>query len=234
MGAQAAPPGARPLIPLGAALALMALYYAGLATGHAAICMVAKPIPAGCLALLALGAPPSRYARWMAAGLAISVFGDLFLELGQSSFLLGVGSFLLAHLCYIAAFVSAQPSLRPIRLIPFLVWGGVAFWLISARLGPMLAPVAVYMCVICCMMWRSAAALDPRGPCAFARWSGLIGALLFGASDTLIALGRWHPSVRASDLLVMTVYWSGQIGLALSAALAEPAIEAGDNALRSE
>jgi uncharacterized membrane protein YhhN len=203
--------------PLGAAAVCAAVYYIATATGHGVIGMIAKPIPAGYLALVALSGGRSRYARWMAAGLALSIFGDIFLETGDATFQLGVGSFLLAHLCYIGAFLSVERALRPLHAIPFVIWGAVMFRLVGSHLGPMLVPVLVYTCVLCSMMWRSAATFGAPGAGRFVRGAGLIGALLFGLSDTLIALNRWYTPLPDAQTLIMTVYWSGQLGLALSA-----------------
>jgi uncharacterized membrane protein YhhN len=97
------------------------------------------------------------------------------------------------------------------------VWLGAAgLWLWPA-LGPMRAPVAAYMLAIGAMMWRAAARVkggirtDP-GP-----WAGLAGAVLFGASDTLIAADRFHGPLSGVGLPVMALYWAGQVGIAGSA-----------------
>jgi uncharacterized membrane protein YhhN len=66
------------------------------------------------------------------------------------------------------------------------------------------------------MMWRAAARIgaSPRGFCAAA--IGLAGALLFAASDTLIALDRFHASIPGARYPIIALYWLGQLGLATS------------------
>src|SRR5512143_3607936 len=49
------------------------------------------------------------YARLIGLGLLFSLAGDIWLVLPADRFLYGLVSFLLAHLCYIAAFVTAAP-----------------------------------------------------------------------------------------------------------------------------
>ena len=57
-------------------------------------------------AVLALGDPASEAARWwLLAGLVCSLAGDVFLML-DDLFVPGLASFLIGHLCYIAALVN--------------------------------------------------------------------------------------------------------------------------------
>ncbi|MBM3495296.1 MAG: lysoplasmalogenase, partial [Armatimonadetes bacterium] len=85
-------------------------------------------------------------------------------------------------------------------------------------LADLALPVAVYVVVICAMMWRAcAAALDASPTARSAAAVGAIGAVAFGLSDTLIAFGRWGGPVTAGPLAVMGLYWAGQLGIAASA-----------------
>ena len=83
-------------------------------------------------------------------------------------FLPGLLAFLAAHVAYVAAFLSAdrRPALG--RALPFLAWGLGAFALLRPGLGPMAVPVAVYVAVICTMMWRAAARVGSPGTPALA------------------------------------------------------------------
>ncbi|HEY3269530.1 MAG TPA: lysoplasmalogenase [Armatimonadota bacterium] len=160
--------------------------------------LLTKALPVLCLAFLA-----RRGNRLILAGLLASAAGDVALELW---FVPGVLAFLTAHVFYIAAFVGMERRLRPLHALPFAAWAAAAYTAVHMNLGAMAAPVAVYIGVICAMMWRAAAQAD-RGRWA---WLGLAGALMFGASDTLIALARWTPGFAASGLLIMALYWGGQ------------------------
>jgi uncharacterized membrane protein YhhN len=68
--------------------------------------------------------------------------------------------------------------------------------------------------VIFTMIWRAAAAMERPGWNAGA--IGLLGALLFGLSDTLLGYTRFVQPLPASSLLVMGTYWGGQALIATS------------------
>jgi hypothetical protein len=67
------------------------------------------------------------------------------------------------------------------------------------------------------MMWRAWARVgrSPRGPRS-ALWAAA-GALLFGASDTLIAFDRFHAAIPLVEWPIILLYWAGQLGVARSA-----------------
>jgi len=48
-----------------------------------------------------------------------------------------------------------------------------------------------------------------------AAWFGLAGALLFGCSDSLLALDRFRGPLSGVDYAIMLSYWAGQLGIAL-------------------
>jgi uncharacterized membrane protein YhhN len=73
------------------------------------------------------------------------------------------------------------------------------------------------MAAIGAMLWRAAARVGARGASRRAEWSAIAGAILFAASDTLIALDRFRAEVPGARYAVILLYWAGQLGLALSA-----------------
>jgi len=152
-------------------------------------------------------------ARRIAAGLAFSALGDLALELGEqpSFFLAGMLAFALAHALYIAGFLALARAPHAWKLLPFALWGAGLFVLIRPGLGSLTAPVAVYALLLAVMMWRATAT---------GRRDAVLGALLFGLSDSLIALNRFHAPVPGAAWLIMGLYWLGQYGIARSAARA--------------
>ena len=204
---------ARRLAIVGGAAALA--YVAGLALDLAWVRVVAKPIPALALAAFCL-AFPDRYPRLLGGGLVLSALGDLLLE-GEGFFLAGLVAFLAAHVAYAAAFWSEAPGLGPYRAAPCFAYGTAAFAFLRPGLGEMAVPVAVYMTAICTMLWRSAVRVgaSPRG--TGSERAALLGALLFAASDTLIALDRFHAPIAGVRYPIILLYWAGQTGIALSA-----------------
>ena len=186
-------------------------YLALLETGPQALLVALKPLPVIALAAWAWPGTP-RDARFVPLGLLVSAAGDVLLAL--DAFLAGVAVFLAAHLLYIRAFLGLTRRPRPLRALPFLVWGGGTFALLAPVLGRNLWPVAVYVIAIVAMMWRAAALIGGEGIAAREAWWALGGALLFGASDTLLALHRFYNPWPDAPLLVMTLYWAGQAALA--------------------
>ena len=194
------------------------LYFVGMATALPALCLATKPFPALALAAWVFFRCPRALGRLTAAGLVLSAAGDVLLEIGL--FLPGLLAFLAAHLAYVAAFLSAdrRPALG--RALPFAAWGAGAFALLHPGLGSMAVPVAVYVTVICAMMWRAAARVGNPGTPALAAALGLAGALAFGASDTLIAFNRFATPIPGVRWPIMILYWLGQAGIAASALVA--------------
>ncbi|HET7294838.1 MAG TPA: lysoplasmalogenase family protein [Vicinamibacteria bacterium] len=189
------------------ALAVFA-YGLGLWFELPALRLWAKPVPAIALAAWIAGAPA---AGLVTAALLFSTLGDLALELDPAPrfFMTGMAAFAAAHVAYIAAFLRRAPRLRPIVLAPFLLWGAVLLRLTWAGLGPLTVPVCLYAALLLAMMWRAAVAALDTG-----RWGTVVGAVLFGLSDSLIALDRFRAPVPGGRWLVMALYWTGQLGLA--------------------
>ena len=199
------------LIPAVGAVAVAA-YLMGLASGRTALSLAAKPVPVLCLALW-IATRRGRYARLVAAGLLVSMIADVAIEW---SFVAGLGLFLLAHLVYVAAFLTGQPPLRPLRAIPVIAVLGVAYRVVAPGLGSLKGAVVAYMAAIGTMVWRAAARVGHRGTARPAEWSALLGAVCFAASDTLLALDRFRAPIPGAPYGIILLYWAGQLGIALS------------------
>lgn len=183
------------------------------ATGHALgvpeLVLLAKPVP-----VLALAAWTRRSQHpWLTAGLLASALGDLVMEQGREPrfFLGGMAAFALAHGAYVAAFLARSRSLRLPALVPFLAWGALLMLRLWPGLGALWVPVSLYAGLLIVMMWRALAA-----SLAAARWDAAAGAVLFGLSDSLIALDRFDAPIRDGRWLVMATYWAGQYLIARS------------------
>jgi alkenylglycerophosphocholine hydrolase len=192
------------------------LYVAGLAIDAPALRLCAKPVPAVALALLVATSGRDRYARAIAAGLLLSAIGDILLEL-PARFVPGLVAFLLAHVAYTTAFVADERRLRPLRAAPFAVWLLAAFLWLRDGLGDMQIPVVVYMLAIGAMMWRAAARVGGWDGPPPGAWAALLGAVLFGLSDTLIAIDRFRAPLPGARYAIILLYWAGQAGIAASA-----------------
>jgi uncharacterized membrane protein YhhN len=186
--------------------------------GPRALVYAAKPLATLLILSLAALAPPGadpQVARWIIAGLVFSLVGDVLLMLPSDRFIAGLASFLVAHVCYIAAFTSeAGFQLAPLLLAPLLV----AVWLVYRRLAPGLGslriPVIVYTLVIVVMAWQALArcgVVPGAGPPLAAA-----GALLFASSDSALALARFQGPFPGSQAVVYATYFAAQWLIAVS------------------
>jgi uncharacterized membrane protein YhhN len=213
------------------ALTVVAAASAALATaaeyrGRRAGVYVFKPLATAAIVAVALVAsassplPPS-YGYLMLAGLTLSLAGDVFLMLPSDRFVPGLASFLAAHLCYTAAFTwhlaragAEYGALSWLALAGLLLFAGAALWFLFPRLGVLKGPVLVYMLTIVAMAWQ-ASNVWLAAPHAGAA-PALAGALLFMASDTLLAFDRFGWPFRAAPIFVLGTYFPAQWLLARS------------------
>jgi uncharacterized membrane protein YhhN len=178
---------------------------------------VCKPAVMVALVGVALALEPTAAGRrdWFVAALVLSVLGDVFLMLPRDLFVAGLGSFLLAHIAYVVGFRVDGGSAGAWALAAIAV---LAVDVVLAR--PVLAavrrehrdlmvPVVAYMLVISAMV---SAALATGVAVA------IVGAVLFFASDTLIAWNRFVAPRRWMPLAIIVTYHVGQTGLVLSLA----------------
>ena len=161
-----------------------------------------KALMAVLLTLAAVEHPIVRERRWLMPALLLSAVGDWLLAIPWwgPSFAGGLGAFLLAHLCYLAALL---PLARPSRLrlvaaaavvaccVALLVW----FW---PGLGRDRLPVTVYLAVLCALV---CVALMARRPTPWVA----VGAVCFAASDAMIGIDRF---VLRSEALAVPVWWA--------------------------
>ena len=127
----------------------------------------------------------------LVAGLVLSAIGDWSLAfVGEKPFLAGLGAFFLAHIAYIALFVLESGSLKfvdaPWRIAICLALVIHAFWM-GAKLAKSVPdalkiPVFAYIAVISLMGVAAA---------AYGSLTLLAGALLFAASDTMLATAKF-------------------------------------------
>jgi uncharacterized membrane protein YhhN len=180
---------------------------------------IAKPLATiACLAIAADGgvAVSKRYRLAVIAGLAWSTAGDIMLMLPGDHFIAGLASFLVAHLCYIVAFVGdggfqVRAGVRPLAVVALFGW---LFVSVGAKLGPLFIPVLVYALVIGTMAWQASARRLRRNTigAAMASW----GALSFVVSDFSLAMNRFGTPFPASEIVILGTYWLAQYLIARS------------------
>ena len=164
-----------------------------------------------------------------AAGIVFSWIGDVLLSTpGGLGFLLGLGSFFVAHLAYLVQFLGplrtrpfrtrrASSPLSPLGLL-FVPWLVGLLVILGPHLGMLFVPVALYGLVL---GLAAAAALGTNRLTA-------AGGVLFLLSDTVLALRLFLPgfSLWQADFLIMLLYVLGQGLIVLGAVRAAAGLSA--------
>jgi uncharacterized membrane protein YhhN len=199
------------------ALASAALHVRAEFRGPRAHVYVCKPLTTGCLLGIALLGEPIApvYRGLVVAGLAFSLAGDVFLMLPSDRFLAGLGSFLVAHVCYTGAFVATTgPHASPAAVIPWLLAGAVILAALAPHFGAMRAPALLYVLAILVMGWQA----TEQWRAVHEPWalSAMLGAILFAVSDSALALDRFRRRFRAAPLVILGTYYTAQYLIALS------------------
>jgi len=161
-------------------------------------------------------------------GLFFSWMGDVFLHVSGNKidlaidkdlfFLLGLASFLLTQLIYIFAFrLPKGPNpvfkRRAYLLVLVVGYGCLLIWFLYRGLGDMKIPIIIYAAVILTMLL---AALNRHG-----KVNGIsfmlvsIGALLFVASDSMLAINKFHQKFDFARILIMLTYVVAQYLIAV-------------------
>lgn len=200
---------------LSVGLVAVAMFVFGVVRDDFLLRVVSKPFPV--LAVLAfVGVRRSPYARGVLGGLALCVVGDILLELGDKTFLPGMIAFGLGHVAYVVAFFgrTRRPAIHlAIPFVAWIVWALLTLW---SGLGEMQIPVTVYTAAIFVMMWRAAAMVYAESEPTRWDWCALLGAALFGFSDTLIALDRFGDPIDGVRIPIIITYWLAQVLIAVS------------------
>lgn len=157
----------------------------------------------------------TNYRNLIVAALCCSLVGDVFLMLPGDRFVPGLLSFLIAHFCYIGAFRTRPHGMASAWWgMACVAYGSFMLWALFPNLGDMELPVSIYLVVILVMAWQALNrwATKRRGRAGVAA----LGAVLFVASDSLIALNRFYSRFRLADLLILATYFTAQSLIALS------------------
>jgi uncharacterized membrane protein YhhN len=187
-------------------------------TNNEAIAWFVKPIliPFLIVAVYFSNVFPTK--KLLITALVFSWIGDIILLFSEKAaiyFICGLVSFLLSHLVYILVFTKQLKSKN--RKTKGLFWTGVTaiimylmvmLFLLMPTLGSLKIPVFVYALVISTMLL-----------CAFkgfliwdkaARWSILIGAIIFVSSDSILAFNKFYQALEMSSFLIMATYLIAQ------------------------
>jgi uncharacterized membrane protein YhhN len=165
---------------------------------------VAKPAALAALLVYALAGTDAS--AWLIAALTFSLLGDVYLMLPAEVFAAGLVAFLLAHLFYIAAFDASLAARLAWLVVMLVIAVPIALRIMrSVSQAALRAAIALYMAVITFMV---ASAMATGSVLA------AVGALLFFASDGILAWNRFVAPVPQGRLVVIVTYHLGQLALA--------------------
>ena len=174
----------------------------------------------------------SLFAKYILAGIIFSIAGDTFLMFANknpSFFLAGLGSFLITHLLYIAAFVKYKGFKNGlffektwVALPIFFYFISFIYYLWPSLPSDFITPVLFYSIAISTML---VACINMKKRTTNKIANGLIiGASLFVISDSVIAVNKFKSPTSFPPeyigLLIMATYILGQYLIAKNSAKA--------------
>ncbi|MBS1669509.1 MAG: lysoplasmalogenase [Bacteroidetes bacterium] len=156
------------------------------------------------------------------AALCFSVLGDIFLLFEQSHpiyFMMGLVSFMLAHIFYILLFNQIRVKNQPekkwalLSIILLGVYVVFLFLLLEPSLGSLKIPVLVYALVLSAMFLSAIQAFDISKQ-SFGKIC-VLGSLFFVISDSLLAIDKFRAHFPMASFTVMATYITAQFLLVL-------------------
>lgn len=180
----------------------------------------------------ALARQYGRPLAYLGIALALSCAGDVLLDLDPSLFTFGLAAFLLAHVEYATLWLMFRPlpfrttlQRGAVALLVIVLALALGSWL-APGLGPLAAPVGLYIFAITIMVVSACVSRFPAGV--------LLGAVLFLISDSVLAVDKFKTTVPGRGWIVWSTYYVGQLLIAATAirALSRDTLRAGDPNVR--
>jgi uncharacterized membrane protein YhhN len=163
----------------------------------------------GFIVLALSGFNQTPYALWVLAALVCSWLGDVLLAGSQKIlFLLGLCSFLLAHILFAMAFWSLELALSRtiLVLLPVLALSAcIGFWLFPHVERNMKKPVIFYVLAISFMVFSAFLVEEEYGM----KWIAS-AAVLFFISDLFVARQRFIKRTSLNRLVGLPLYYAAQ------------------------
>ena len=153
---------------------------------------------------------------WIFLALFFSWAGDIFLlfeEERPNFFLFGLSAFLIAQVFYIVFFhnIRMREYIRgnALFLLLVIVYYSILISVLSPYLGNMKLPVRIYGVVLSFMVMLAMHTMLGKNKRA-AVWM-MTGAILFVASDSLLAFNKFFSAFNYSGLIIMLTYGLAQL-----------------------
>jgi len=198
---------------------------------HRWLIYLSKPLLVSILAVyFHLNTPSNSFSRYLLLGFIFSVVGDSLLMFtenssgGQLFFILGLSSFLIAHLMYFIGFTifpKREKGIlyqKPWFFLFFLFYlvGNILF--LWPHLPEIINIAVVFYCICIVAMATAAFNLWNRVERSILIWL-LLGVILFVISDSLIALNKFTPFavyIPVARLSIMITYLASQFLICLT------------------
>jgi len=193
------------------------IYLGCIALGKEDIAWYLKPLLLPCLLLAVHETSPFPTKKLLTFALAFSWIGDvilLFADKGELYFILGLVSFLIAHVLFIILFIKQEAYQTPNK---FLFGFGLLFVVgylnamlivLFPSLGDLKIPVSVYAFTISLML-----VMAIRGGLTWRKPMNLLilnGAFSFVISDSILAMNKFYTTLPNASLLIMATYLVAQ------------------------
>ena len=149
-----------------------------------------------------------NYSSLIVAGLFLSMFGDIFLMFSEKYFIPGLIAFLLAHLVYIAAFISVDGIHYSWISFIFLIVGILIFKLLDKKLGKLQIPVALYISAITIMAWQGWELYLSTGSYGFGL--AALGTIFFLISDFALSVNKFLKPMQFAQYIILPTYFIAQ------------------------
>ncbi|MET2985743.1 lysoplasmalogenase [Aureibaculum conchae] len=150
---------------------------------------------------------------WYIGALVFSFFGDVLLLFeGEIYFILGLISFLLAHIIYIKIVLcwlnKTSLKTKAVAAIPFLILFFVLINLLKNNLNDLFIPVVVYGITIAIMGYVSL--LNYLNNKSLSALFMVVGASLFIISDSVLAINKFYSTNEFFPIVIMLTYLMAQ------------------------
>ena len=160
---------------------------------------------------------------WIILALFFSWAGDILLMFEEKIsvfFLLGLSAFLIAQVFYIVFFhnIRMKEYIRgnALFLLLVVVYYAILVNVLSPFLGNMKLPVRIYGVVLSFMLMLAMHTLFSKNKKA-GLWM-MLGAILFVASDSLLAFNKFYAAFSYSGIIIMLTYGLAQLFITYGAA----------------
>ncbi|MEQ6167901.1 lysoplasmalogenase [Ekhidna sp. MALMAid0563] len=149
----------------------------------------------------------------LSGALLFSWLGDVVLmyQADERFFMAGIGLFLIAQVIYVVVLRRSsyqKPVFNLIQMLPFLVYGGLLFYLLLPA-GDFTIPIVIYGAVIMTMVIM--ARLREGNTSQESYRLALYGSLLFVLSDSILSINAFHTSIPYAGVFIMATYCAAQL-----------------------